>query len=111
MADVLAAKGMMVPVYFVVAIGCAAFMVAIIGFEGWARNEWLCYLGKISYGLYVLHAAVLILVISALGGNHQSWIIPPVALVLTILLAAASYRWVRNTVLEDESTLSQDSLG
>jgi peptidoglycan/LPS O-acetylase OafA/YrhL len=99
-ADVLAAKGLMVPVYLVVAMGCAAFMVAIIGFEGWARNEWLCYLGKISYGLYVLHAAVTILVISAFGGNHQSWIIPPVALVLTILLTAASYHWVETPFLK-----------
>jgi len=100
MADLLGAKGMMVPVYIIVAIGCAAFMLAIIGFEGWARNEWLCYLGKISYGLYVFHAATLLLVIWALNGNRRSGMIALIALPLTIFLAAASYRWLERPFLK-----------
>jgi peptidoglycan/LPS O-acetylase OafA/YrhL len=84
------------------ALASVATLLAAMGSQHpFLRNTWLLYLGKISYGLYVLHefahycAARLIHAFSPLTVVAQSL----VALALTILLAAASYRWLESPFL------------
>ncbi|HZI57653.1 MAG TPA: acyltransferase [Verrucomicrobiae bacterium] len=84
------------------ALASAAILRAAMGSQHpFLRNTWLLYLGKISYGLYVLHefahycAARLIHAFSPLTVIAQSL----VALALTISLAAASYRWLESPFL------------
>ena len=65
------------------------------------RSKLLLYLGKISYGLYVLHefahfcAARLIRASTPMAVLAQSI----AGLTLTVLLAAASYRWLESPFL------------
>jgi len=65
------------------------------------RNSFLIYLGKISYGLYVVHefgrfcAARFMHPSTPLGVAGQSM----VGLIFTVLIAAASYRWLESPFL------------
>jgi peptidoglycan/LPS O-acetylase OafA/YrhL len=84
------------------AAASAAVLLSVMGSQhAFLRNRTLLYLGKISYGLYVLHefahycAARLIHAFSPLTVVAQSL----VGLALTILLAAASYRWLESPFL------------
>jgi peptidoglycan/LPS O-acetylase OafA/YrhL len=84
------------------ALASTAILLAAMGSRHpFLRNTWLLYLGKISYGLYVLHefahycAAHLIHAFSPLTVVAQSL----VALALTVLMAAASYRWLESPFL------------
>jgi len=84
------------------ALASTAILLAAMGSQHpFLRNTWLLYLGKISYGLYVLHEFVhycatrLIHAFSPLTVVAQSL----VALALTVLMAAASYRWLENPFL------------
>ena len=84
------------------AVASAAVLLSIMGFQhAFLRNKILLYLGKISYGLYVLHelahycAARLIHAFSPLTVMLQSL----AALAFTIMLAAASYRWLESPFL------------
>jgi peptidoglycan/LPS O-acetylase OafA/YrhL len=81
--------------------GCLALFVAVCGLSfTWQP---LIYLGRISYGLYVYHLLALILVGRALGGKAGT----PVrfltywfgSLILTIVLASVSYRWLESPFL------------
>lgn len=93
-AGVCAKGGSITPVYALVAIGCSAFLIATIGSSGWMRNPILMYLGRISYGLYVFHCTALILARTFVPG-----LAIPVAAILTIILAIASYRWLESPFL------------
>ena len=62
---------------------------------------WVVLLGKISYGLYALHLAAVLIMVTLL---HPVWgwqllATKAVALVLTVALALASYRWVESPFL------------
>jgi peptidoglycan/LPS O-acetylase OafA/YrhL len=81
--------------------GCLALFLAVCGMSFTFRP--LIYLGKISYGLYVYHVLALLLVGLALGGKAGTparflvyWF---GGLILTIVLATASYRWLESPFL------------
>ncbi|MGC2697856.1 MAG: acyltransferase [Candidatus Angelobacter sp.] len=80
----------------------AAILLSVLGsWHGFLRNKRLLYLGKISYGLYVVHefahfcASRLIPASRPLQVMAQSFL----GLTFTILLAAASYHWLESPFL------------
>ncbi|HEX7284725.1 MAG TPA: acyltransferase [Candidatus Angelobacter sp.] len=86
----------------VIALGSAAILMAVIGAEhSFFKNSTLIYLGKISYGLYVVHefgrfcASRLVHASTPLEVLAQS----AVGLAFTIAIAAASYRWLESPFL------------
>ena len=62
-------------------------------------------LGKVSYGLYMLHYVGLLLVLSLLHPTRGSELLAAkaLALVVTLLLAFASYRWIESPFLRLKS--------
>jgi peptidoglycan/LPS O-acetylase OafA/YrhL len=65
------------------------------------RGEWVVRLGKISYGLYMLHLTGILIMLSLI---HPVWgwqLLAAKALgfVMTVILALASYRWVESPFL------------
>ena len=85
--------------YVLVALGSGAFLLATLGFQGWIARYPLVYFGRISYGLYVLHLATLLAIRSALPGiNPLPFAL--LSLVITTILAAASYRWLEKPFLK-----------
>ncbi len=87
--------------YLLAMLGCTGLMFSLLNC-GWPFPRWTIYLGKISYGLYVFHLLALEAVEHRYG--HFSvvhpWIhfihLPTrlVALIITIGLAALSYRYL-----------------
>jgi len=78
--------------------------------------SWLVYLGRISYGLYVFHLFALalmskLLVVPLLGIslNFESRVI--CAFLLTVLLAAASYRWLELPFLRLKKRFTYSRVG
>lgn len=70
--------------------------VTIATSPGSLGHPWLIYLGRISYGLYVVHYAVIVTV----GSLDLRWFWRvPLILVLTLGLAAASYRFLEEPFL------------
>jgi len=100
--------------YMLVAIGCVLLFLGFLGMpRHWVPGP-LAYLGKISYGLYVFHAlaidcawkalgstgsTIFNSVGSALGTATRFSLILTAALVMTILLAMASYRFLEQPFL------------
>ena len=86
----------------VTALASTAILLSVLGANsGFLRNKTLLYLGKISYGLYVLHefahfcAMRLLPAATPLRVIMQSMI----GLALTLALALASYRWLESPFL------------
>ncbi len=81
-------------------IGALALLLSFMGANVTCAP--LLYLGRISYGLYVFHLFVLQgithLALHTLG-IHPWWGIAPPALLITICLAAVSYRWLEQPFL------------
>ncbi len=60
------------------------------------RAEWVVRLGRVSYGLYMLHYAGLLIMLSLIHPS-KGWALlatKVLGLLMTVLLAFASYRWV-----------------
>jgi len=84
------------------AIASAAVLLSVLGAQhGFFRNRVLLYLGKISYGLYVLHEFAHFCAIHLVHASTPFMVVAQsiVGLALTILLAAASYRWLESPFL------------
>lgn len=70
------------------------------------RVRWLRWLGVVSYGVYVIHQPVLGLMYGIERRDWPHFIVlgdvwlPIVALAITLLIAAASYRWFERPLLE-----------
>ncbi len=82
------------------AIGAGLIFVSIHNAP--LRSRLLCYLGKISYGLYVYHGMCLYLISRAAGGRLVGLWLPVYAvasLSLTIGVAALSYRFFESPFL------------
>ncbi|PWK17013.1 peptidoglycan/LPS O-acetylase OafA/YrhL [Arcicella aurantiaca] len=66
------------------------------------------YLGKISYGIYIYHPAVIVLCINTIhyffgdGINHQlfNFILYPTAILLTIMVCEISFRYIETPLLK-----------
>ena len=84
------------------ALASAAVLLSVLGAQHpFLRNKVLLYLGKISYGLYVLHEFAHFCAIRLVPAStpHGVFAQSIVGLALTILLAAASYRWLESPFL------------
>jgi peptidoglycan/LPS O-acetylase OafA/YrhL len=83
-------------------VGAVAILYAGLGSRSrLVRSNWIVRLGKISYGLYMLHFIGLLFMIELL---HPRWgwtllATKALGLALTVLLAWASYRWVESPFL------------
>src|SRR5688572_28485106 len=77
--------------------------------------SWLVYLGRISYGLYVVHLLALALVPKILIVNFGIPVGVPLrvllSFVLTVLLAAASYRWLEQPFLRLKERFRKTATG
>lgn len=88
--------------HLLTALASAAILFSVMGSQNaFLRNKWLLYLGKISYGLYVLHEFAHYCAMRLLPASTPMQVIEQSALslTLTILLAAASYRWLESPFL------------
>jgi len=80
-----------------IALGAICILVATLGAREFLINPVTLYLGKISYGLYVIHLFGLLVAIKLLGQHRVplATLVTAVAgLFITIALAALSYRWL-----------------
>jgi peptidoglycan/LPS O-acetylase OafA/YrhL len=86
----------------VISAGAVAILYACLGSRSWlVRSSWVVRLGKISYGLYMLHFIGLLFMIELLH-PRPGWTLlatKALALLLTVLLAWASYRWIESPFL------------
>lgn len=84
------------------ALASLAVLLSVLGSQHrFLRNKTLLYLGKISYGLYVLHEFAHYYAMRIVPASTPVMVIAQsmVGLALTILLAAASYRWLESPFL------------
>ncbi len=94
--------GILVGERLVISVGAVAILYACLGCRSQlVRSDWVVRLGKISYGLYMLHFIGLLIVLD-LVHPRRVWTLlatKALGLVLTVLLAWASYRWVESPFL------------
>jgi peptidoglycan/LPS O-acetylase OafA/YrhL len=85
----------------------AVCSAAIIGHVVSAERSWvtralalspLVWIGSRSYGMYLFHIPIFIVIESRLG-DQSSRLVIPLKVALTMLVAAASYRWVESYFL------------
>lgn len=98
--------------YPLVGLGMSLILVSLITGRQWfaktmIRSQWLAYLGKISYGLYVYHLVALDYgeqITIALGIFPKRLVVYPlsvfiIGMFITILTASISYRWLEKPFL------------
>jgi peptidoglycan/LPS O-acetylase OafA/YrhL len=84
------------------ALASVAVLLSVLGSQNrFLRNPTLLYLGKISYGLYVLHEFAHFCAMRLVPASTPIEVVEQsvVGLSLTVLLAAASYRWLESPFL------------
>lgn len=77
-------------------------MVGFLGYEALAKQRFLRYLGKISYGLYVFHLPCLMIVgtiFSRVLKSNSQLTAALIALPVTIAVASVSYRYLETPFL------------
>jgi peptidoglycan/LPS O-acetylase OafA/YrhL len=85
--------------YLAVFVGVLLIFFAFFGLEAkWIPRQAI-YLGKISYGLYIWHIIAIWIVELVLGGIAPSIALPVIALIATVVIAWASYRWLEKPFL------------
>jgi peptidoglycan/LPS O-acetylase OafA/YrhL len=94
--------------YREISLCCCTFSVVLVSIFGWkgpigyiTRNRFIQYLGVISYGIYLYHMPVPFVYraiapkVSLLRAIHMSgWVFTIFCIVITIMLAAFSYRFI-----------------
>ncbi|MDX6190087.1 MULTISPECIES: acyltransferase family protein [Flavobacterium] len=72
------------------------------------ENRILNYLGKISYGLYMYHQIVIVLVLNILFKLDivEDWLIYILSIILTIIISGISYRYIETPFLNKKKALS-----
>jgi peptidoglycan/LPS O-acetylase OafA/YrhL len=87
------------------AVASVALLVAVQGVRGWFTHPVLLYLGKVSYGLYVFHLVGLklagpianhVVTTDAFAGSVMR---AGIGLLITIIFAAISYRYLESPFL------------
>lgn len=92
--------------YALAALGCVLMLIAFLGVNPRLLPGWAIYLGRISFGLYVYHGLAAYLTSELLIGHLASFKSPTyflkgaVALGLTVLMAALSYRYFETPFLK-----------
>ena len=85
------------------ALASIAVLLSVIGSQHpFLRNKPLLYLGKISYGLYVVHEFAHFCAVRLVHAStpRAVFVQSVVGLALTIMIAAASYRWLESPFLK-----------
>ena len=82
-------------------------------FDNTLQNKIFNYLGKISYGLYMFHPIVIIICLKLCIAIKllNSWIIYPLVFIVTIMMAAISYRFFESFFLQFKSKFSKIESG
>jgi peptidoglycan/LPS O-acetylase OafA/YrhL len=82
---------------------------SLYGRSALLTSDWIVRLGKISYGLYLLHLTGLLLAKSALHPTSGTALLATkaVGFVVTIILAFASYRWIESPFLRIKDRFSR----
>ncbi len=86
----------------IVSLSAGAILYAALHSHSWiVRGSWVVRLGKISYGLYVLHLTGVLIMLKFL---HPVWGlqllgVKILAFGMTVVLALASYRWIESPFL------------
>lgn len=87
---------------FIVSLSAGAILYACLDSRSQlVRGSWVVRLGKISYGLYMLHVTAILIALNLL---HPIWgwqllAAKGLGFVITVLLALASYRWIESPFL------------
>jgi peptidoglycan/LPS O-acetylase OafA/YrhL len=86
----------------VIAVGSATILFSVIGAQhSFFKNSTLIYLGKISYGLYVVHEFGRFCAVRFMHPSTSAGVLAQsaVGLAFTIAIAGASYRWLESPFL------------
>lgn len=104
--------------YTVTALASVVLLIAVLKTDAPLLRvhifSWLVYLGRVSYGLYVFHLLALALVgklaffpLLGVSLNFESRLL--LSFMLTVLLAAISYRWLEHPFLKLKKQFTYDS--
>jgi peptidoglycan/LPS O-acetylase OafA/YrhL len=92
------------------ALASVAVLLSVLGSQhAFLRNRALLYLGKISYGLYVLHEFAHFCASRLVRASTPMTVVAQsiVGLAVTVLLAAASYLWLESPFLRLKERFAQ----
>jgi peptidoglycan/LPS O-acetylase OafA/YrhL len=107
-----------VATYAVSALASVALLIAVLQDDAQLLRfppfSWLVYLGRISYGLYVFHLFALALIsqmlfVPLLGIQLNFELRLILSFLLTVILAAASYRWLEQPFLKLKKRFTYDT--